>query len=363
MGARVISATYSIEGALTYEGHGIGEPPGYKGKIFKKTFHVSVDDSKWTVKMIDLENTNFSYFLSTYDGTNIIYLDRLSLGASNFLHNKLPTGVTNMFQSCTVESAPVPRAITSVANAYPWLAFASGCYLRSVVDGKVWDMYPLSVRNGFFFGRRQIPCRFTLSAVPPYLPTWLECKWTNIMTMSRDGKISGQDLPPVFGGSFVTSELKSYDFTNVDGLSFPTKFEVKEYRPMPDATNANDFRCTLIVKGAVTSISATSQIWSNELPNETLAVYDYRLYTNAPVSCYQTSNGIIPLLDDPRLASAKQDAWQRVRATENAAVQRRDRAIHAKPGLVRILLGVIATTPILLLYRYNKINKQKDDKL
>lgn len=176
--------------------------------------------------------------------------------------------------------------------------------------------------------------------------------------MLRDGRITSKDLSPVFRGSFVAGEFKSDAFTNVTGLSFPTKFEMREYRPLPNASNTNDFRCTLIVKGEVRSISTTRQIWSNELPKEALAVNDYRFYTNCPVSSYLVSNGSIPPLNDPELAVPKQEARQRLRAIEKAAIEARSRDIHAKSYLVRILLGATTFAPILLLLRRIKINKQ-----
>jgi len=362
--ARTVSANYSIEGVLTYEGHGLGEPKDYKGEVFKRTFQVSVEDCKWTIKMIPIGNTNFTYSLSTYDGTNLIYLDRLTQESFNSLRSNLRHGVTNLFQSCIVESTPVPRTMASFANAYPWLAFASGCYFATVTNDSVWDIYPLNMQQSFFAGRRQIPCIRTLSAVPPYLPTRLEYKWTNLATMSLDGKILTRELPPAFRKSFVAGEFRSDEFTNISGLSFPTKFEMREYRPMPNASDSNDFRCTLIVKGAVTSISTTQHIWSNELPNELLVVNDYRFYTNSPVPSYLTSNGFISSSDNPSLASARQAAWQRLQIIKNTA-HIAPPSIHVKPALIRIFLCITMVAPLLLLLwkhrSNNKTNKSKDE--
>jgi hypothetical protein len=356
------SATYLIEGALTYEGHGLGEPEGYNAKIFTEAFQVSVDDCKWTIKITLVGNTNYSYSLSTFDGTNVIYLDRLNQEAYDLLRKNLRHGVTNLYQSCIVESTPVPRTMGSIANAYPWLAFASGCYFKTVTNDTAWDIVPLNIQMSYFAGRRQVPCSFTLSELPPYLPKRLEYKWTNINKMSVDGKILSFDLPPVFGGNFVAAEFRSDDYTNVSGLSFPTKFGMREYRPMPNATNVNDFRCTLIVKGAVTSISTTPQPWSNELPNETLSVNDYRFYTNTPVARYLTSNGIILSSADPRLAPAKHAALQ-LFSPVNKIAQNQSRGIRANRIFVQILLGVTIVAPILLLLRKYKAikntNKQK----
>lgn len=151
--AKTLSITYSVEGDLTYEGHGLGEPQGYKGETYKWDFEVLVDDCKWTIKTIEIGNTNFSYFLTTYDGTNVTYLDRPSLGAFTLLRSNLRPGVSNLFQSCVVESVPVPRTMSLIPNAYPWLAFASGYYLGTVTNESVWDIHPLNIHQALFAGR------------------------------------------------------------------------------------------------------------------------------------------------------------------------------------------------------------------
>jgi RNA polymerase sigma factor (sigma-70 family) len=301
---------YTIRGTLTYEGHGLGESPYHLAVPFKRDFEVAVKDGKWVVKMTLIGNTNFKYFYSAFDGTNIVYVGKSTdealaqLRAS--IRDKPPSlAGLEVFQSCTVEQALAPMAVSSAAGAHAWLALASGCYFKGVTGTTALDIHPLDAPQAGHFVRRELPCTFQLSTEAPYLPVQVQYTWTNVLLMFPNGRLVDRPLPATFKGSFLAMELKSEQFTNVGGMSFPTKFEIREYMPLPTATNESDFRCTLVVRGLVTAISTTEQQFTNELAGQVFEVRDLRL-PNAPG--YHVTNGVIPSPDSPSLTEAKRQA-------------------------------------------------------
>ena len=301
---------YTIRGTLTYEGHGLGESPYHLAVPFKRDFEVAVKDGKWVVKMTLIGNTNFKYFYSAFDGTNIVYVGKSTdealaqLRAS--IRDKPPSlAGLEVFQSCTVEQALAPMAVSSAAGAHAWLALASGCYFKGVTGTTALDIHPLDAPQAGHFVRRELPCTFQLSTEAPYLPVQVQYTWTNVLLMFPNGRLVDRPLPAAFKGSFLAMDLKSEQFTNVGGMHFPTKFEIREYMPLPTATNESDFRCTLVVRGLVTAISTTEQQFTNELAGQVFEVRDLRL-PNAPG--YHVTNGVIPSPDSPSLTEAKRQA-------------------------------------------------------
>jgi hypothetical protein len=292
----------------------MSEPAGLKKAPDEREFEVLVNGSNWSVKMVLVGDTNYSYFLTTYDGSNVVYASRLNAEARQRL---TPKTKGPLFASCEVEPSPVPGWIGNVADNYAWLAFASGCYFKALTNGAALDFHRLATPYGLFMARRVLPSRIELFPAPPYLPIQVDYLWTNRAAMANNGKVINWDLPAPFRRGFLAAELKSEGFTNVGGWSFPTKFEVKEYAPLPTATNENDFRCMVIVRGSVTAISTAPQKWSNELAGETFHVIDRR-FPNSPT--YFITNGVLPAPGDPMLALAQERAAREVNRIKDSRV-------------------------------------------
>jgi hypothetical protein len=347
--------SYSVKGTLTYEGHGLGELPGQVATPFVREFEVLLEDANWTVRMVPVGDANFSYFLSTYDGTNIMYVDGIRPDVQGRLlaaAQTQPNGksVNSILPSGLLESSAVPRAMSSTGGAYAWLAFASGAYFKASTNGMAVDLYALETRSGLFTARRDVPCSFELSSVAPYLPVRVEYRWPNLAYMKADGVIVGRALPSPFQAGFVAAQFTSEAFTNIGGLSFPSKFEMKEYRPLPSATNASDYRCTLSVRGAVTAISVNPRHGASGLSGVELHVTDLR-YPNAPM--YTISNGAIPTPADPRIKAATAEALRRLRAT---TVHDGEKAGNARFFWVS-LCGIAFISPLFfIIYRSTKTN-------
>ena len=226
---------YSVQGGFTYQVFALrreGEPS--EEKPLSREFEVVVDDCDWKVTIVLVGNTQFDSFVYSGDGSRVDH------------YSTLPGGRRI---SSSTEDSPVPGTRTSAAGEYVWLAFASGCYLR----GRTNDLITSFDRRQTapdFVQRYEVPCRVSLSPVSPFLP--LEILYVKTNQNSRP-------LPASFGtNGYVSAALKSSAFTNVNGLTIPTKFEYRKFQPMFEAKTTNDLRLVLLVSGSVTNISATA---------------------------------------------------------------------------------------------------------
>lgn len=346
--APVYAATHVIKGTLSFEGHGLGEPPGYKVQPRLREFEVAVDECTWTIKMVLLGNTNYNYFLSTFDGTNVIYASKLNQEAFARLEEALrsrPKGTqTNLYQSCIVESGPVPRNLSSIANPYPWIAFCSGCYFQSRKNGLATDLYPANEHNSDYAARNEVPCTSTLSSSPPHLPVQVEYWWTNLISLSSDGKVVSSPLPAVFKDRFLAARFQAEQFTNVNGMSFPMKFEMREYRPLPTAASADDFRCTRIIRGTVTEIAASGIELRSEALAGPLLAYDLRSGTGAPIASYVIADGAVPPMNSSTAIAARAQAVRHIEARKGQAA--RKPGANGKSAVLLAMLGV-SVAPII----------------
>jgi len=288
--------------------------------MLRRDFEVFVTGCTWKVKVYPIGNANFDYFLTTYDGTNIIYFDQVSSSAqarlseravekyaSELARNKNPSpNITNVLGSCVVESSPVPRSRSSTANAYIWLAFASGCYFKNLPNGVALDLNAIESPGAFFSRRQETRVQYVLNSAPPFLPVEVEYISTNLLNLSTSGQLLQLGMPPALRKGFVSASFKSEAFTNVDGQTFPTKFEMRENISLQNAKTTNDVHCHLIVRGEVRSVSASQGSITNEIAGQVLFAQDLRI-PDAPPQ-YPISNGVVPSVDDPSLAKAKAHA-------------------------------------------------------
>jgi hypothetical protein len=349
----VFSVDYSITGSLTYQSHGVAEPPGVNKPPYERQFEVLVKGCFWSIKMVPVGDPNYSYFLTTYDGSNLVYMSKLTAEAHERLTTKDSSGRTArpLFSSCVVESLPVPARVAPVGDAYAWLALASGCYFAGLTNGTALDYHPLATPSGVFSVRRSLPTRFELSPEPPYLPIRLDYMWTNRAAITPEGRVVQYDLPPPFRGGFLAAELISEQFTNVGGASFPTRFEVKEFAPLPIATNESNFRCVLVVRGSVTTISIGPPRISNGLAGEIFHVTDRR-FPSSPA--YLITNGVIPAASDPMLGLAENRASLRIRGMKASHAWGHGR------GLWVLALGILVLLPpIYMLARAWRRTKRR----
>jgi RNA polymerase sigma factor (sigma-70 family) len=321
-GTRQLAAitSFVIRGTLDYEGQAPPGRPLLKPPMLRRDFEVFVTDCVWKVKVYLIGNTNFNYFSTTYDGTNIIYFDPVSSSAQARLSQRAmekytsesarnpnaSPNITNVLGSCVIEPGPVPRSRSSTANAYIWLAFASGCYFKTPTNGAALDLNAIESNGAFFSRRQETPVKYVLNSAPPFLPIEAEYISTNLLALSTSGQLLQVPIPPVLRAGFVSASLKSQGFTNVDGQTFPTKFEMRENSPLQNAKATNDVHCDLIVRGEVKSISIDHSSFTNEIASQALFAQDLRI-SNAPPQ-YVISNGVVPSVDDPSLANAKAQA-------------------------------------------------------
>jgi hypothetical protein len=351
---KAFSMTYSVTGTMSIESRGPNESLGQKHVALERTFEVAVDDHSWEIRVVLVGNANYRHFGSAYDGTNITYVSRPSGEAFDRLQKGVPRA---LYESCEVESGPVPRMVGSVGIPYVWLAFASGAYFTALTNNDALDLYPLTAKGGLYTARQQVPCRVSLSPAPPYLPIEAEYLRTNWARMNDNGKVVTFPLPTPFQSGFPALRFESMEFTNVGRLSLPTRFEIREYMILPQATNGNGLRCIRVVRGALTSVSRTRQPGPNELVGQVFQVADLRL---APGTMYLISNGIIPTTNDPRLAAAQAQAVTRVGIMQQKRLQDTANASHRRM-LSCLLMALVFLSPLAFLLRGKRsdINTRK----
>ena len=347
--SQVFSVGYSVKGTLTYEGHGMGEPLGQEVTPFVREFEVVADDSIWTTRMIPVGDANYAYYLTTYDGSNILYFDAIRPEVEAGLLADLQAkpsgkGLKSVLQSCSVEATPVPRARSSTGGVYAWLALASGNYFKALDRGMAVDLYALEARQGLVTARREVPCEFEVSSARPNLPVRVAYFWTNLAHIRGDGVVASRALPLPFHGRFLAAEYISEAFTNIGGLSIPLKFQIKEYRPLPLATNANDYRCTLIVRGVVTAVSTAWQHRVSDLYGKELQVTDLR-YPYAPM--YIIKDGVLPEPNDRRVSAGKAEALRRA----GALARQEQRASGRRALWVALAVAVFCSPIVVILFR------------
>jgi hypothetical protein len=104
----------------------------------------------------------------------------------------------------------------------------------------------------------------------------------------------------------MSAEFKSDGFTNVNGLSFPTTFEYRSYRPKRDAKTTNDLDSSLIIRGEATEITVEQEELDTRLPAMRSYIGDLR-FPEAGV-LYRITNGIVPSTNSPEAIRARKQA-------------------------------------------------------
>lgn len=293
----------SVKGKFSYQVFELqkeGEPLPTEPLL--REFEVLSDNCAWKIRVVLVGNTNFDSFIYSYDGTNLL---QYSIPGS-------ARAKGGAMASVTVEASAVPATVTSAAGEYLWLAFASGCYFKGQTNDRALSFERPKSKYGVV-RRFEVSCRVAPSSSPPYLPTAIDYVSTTQATVVQDdGTLGVVALTPSFGdGGYTSAEFKSGGFTNVQGLSFPTHFEYRKYRPNPDAKTTNDLTCVLIVRGEVTSISTKEEGVNCALPDRSFMIYDLRV--PEPNVLYPIRDGRIPAVNSEVVEAAREKALNRLK--------------------------------------------------
>jgi hypothetical protein len=314
--------SYSVKGSFSYRVFERKKEGGAEEhKPLFRDFEVQGDDYVWKVKVVCVGNTNFDSFVGAYDGTNLL---QYPIFGSSYAGSM---GVVR------IETLAVPCAVTTAAGQYVWLAYASSRYLRQITNNSILSFEELRTPFGPR-GRYEVPCRLILSPLAPHVPTQIQYVRTNLpVGINDDGTLRSLELDPPFrSAGYMNAEYKSEAFTNVNGLSFPTKFEYRGYRPRLNAKTTNDLLCVLIVRGVVTNITASEQRVDVSLPRRKVRISDLRFSVPA---LYSIDDGVIPATDSPLVTRARQRAvnqLERQREDLLRSIGPSERGLNNPPG-------------------------------
>jgi len=126
-----------------------------------------------------------------------------------------------------------------------------------------------------------------------------------------DGSVISKPLPPTFGNTgFTGGVFRSDLFTNVNGFSFPTKFEYEGYQRRPGISTTNGLRRALLIRGAVKKVSSSEQKVDCRLPTSDFMVHDLRV--PEPNVQYVIHDGFVPGTNDAIVTVAREKVRRRL---------------------------------------------------
>jgi hypothetical protein len=303
--------SYSVKGFFSYEMHHEMQDPNVKRTPLNEHFELHYDDCRWKVTVVLDGTTNRDIYIYQYDGTNLTYYVEI-----------FGTALTNA--QGMVEASPVPYMWDRAAGWIPWLAFASECYFGQVTNGYAISLMPAISKKGQD-KRYEVPVDFNLSPSLPHFPVLVRYTTDKFVALEDDGitfKIFplsvafGPSSP--FNDGYMSAEFKSDGFTNVNGLSFPTTFEYRSYRPKRDAKTTNDLDSSLIIRGEATEITVEQEELDTRLPAMRSYIADLR-FPEAGV-LYRITNGIVP----------STNSTEAIRARKQAVLMRHNREVIEK---------------------------------
>ncbi|HEU5070192.1 MAG TPA: hypothetical protein VFV96_07250 [Verrucomicrobiae bacterium] len=279
-------AEYLIQGEFSYQ---VITLEGARPALHRK-FEVVNNGCQWRINIDLTASPHLGTFVYAYDGTNLVYYT-------------VKRGKEVKIGAGTIEASPVPQTLTSAGGEYPWLAYASSCYLKSVSNSSIFSLEAARSSDGRS-RRFTMPAHIELNDDLPGLPRLIEYLARSRSLLNTNGAITEPVPTSSQEATYVNARFTSGEFTNVSGLSFPTQFEFRRYRPSPNSTSDANLRCTVIVRGAASTISVGPQTWSTSLPGRTFMAHDLRV--QEPFVHYQITNSQIPTIDNSEVSNARE---------------------------------------------------------
>jgi len=329
---------YSVKGELSYE---LQRPNGESEPLLRH-YELQVEDCKWKVSVKLDNSTDESSFVYQYDGQNITYYARRP--------NQEGGNVAGM-----VEAAESPQTWLSTADEFAWLALASHCYFAHITNGRALSFEVLRSPAGLI-RRFQVPVKFTLSAEEPHLPTHVAYFTDKLYLLGNDGVIQTNELAfwyPHVDQPYKSGEFNAQSFTNLHGLSFPTRFEYRAFHPRSDARTASDLKCMLVVRGTATNIVIGERSVAFKLPSASAYLQDLRVSQSSTL--LKITNGVIPSTNDPQVLDAQKRASAAVKNAALAAARRKSFAARRTP--IVVVLGAVMISG--LAFFWHAIRKRR----
>ena len=251
--------------------------------------------------------------------------------------------------SGSLENSEVPHVESSAAGEYVWLAFASSCYFEHATNGYAVALQELRSPSGLC-RRFEVPAMVKLFQAPPYLPEEVRYTTESQLFLRDDGTTESVPLAAPFTKGFVSAEFRSSGFSNVNGLSFPSRFQYRVCGPADSANTAADVIWYLDVYGTATNVIVGKQQLDNKLPNMKAYLRDVR--DPAQPANLRITNGVVPPMDAPAAVKAR----QKTHAMQTTAARAKNRSasnVRMRRFIVCSLIA-ISVVPLLIFLRTKK---------
>jgi hypothetical protein len=239
----------------------------------------------------------------------------------------LDTTLSNRIIGVNVIVAPwtVP-SVDSSGLAPVWLAFCSGNYFqsrkKSVIDPIVIDTDRVRALN------LHAPASWTLvtngsgTAFPKTVTYFTD---GHAYSLVNDEFFSSKMSPP-YDVPTTNAVFKVIAWTNVSGAVFPRIFQLMHYAPKQAGFGSNDLRLIEVFEGTATNFSLTASNSDVALNIPQLThVIDERFSRDVPPIyhlTYDTTNGLIPAMENVRQIPRYADAYKDAVVLANASKRR-----------------------------------------
>ncbi|MGA2853824.1 MAG: sigma-70 family RNA polymerase sigma factor, partial [Verrucomicrobiota bacterium] len=243
-GGRIETAEYEADGKLTIQFIGVSNRVTSEES---ETFAISVKNGKWfivTKPQSGLNSADIVRYEAGGDGQTfyqVAYFDKKRI-ASNSLNTAIGL----------IENDAVPENLVGNHVSELWLALASSSYLNEARNGTAEPIYDLAdptMRSQGWVDKAS----WNRFPSPPHLPRDLVYSNTSIIGMNGPRRVV-IPAPRPFENGFIRASYNVEEFTNVNGLTLPTRFSIEELyldlaaSPVGLKTNFNIFGSVNIVR-------------------------------------------------------------------------------------------------------------------
>jgi RNA polymerase sigma factor (sigma-70 family) len=293
------TSKYTVQGYLTYQTYHLGGQETAPQEPINHEFEARVDGCTWNITMVIVGDTNSRSFVFSYDGVNHLQY---------FLKPSVPG---SPMTSGNVDSHPVPATETSVGGEYVWLAFASGCYFKQLTNTTAlsfdWLRGPNAIKR-----RYEVPYQATLSSAQPFLPQTVSYQQDCQRFLEANGEIQQRTNWPPFESGYTSGQYVARDFTNIDSLTLPTRFEYQRFHP-----DKTQLVRAVLVQGVATNFALGTEPLDKQLSDRKLMIEDLRVPD--PGVLYPTTLGDIPESFSETVRAAREKAFNDTRNMAAAA--------------------------------------------
>jgi|GEM_PF-857926 len=236
-GGRIENAEYEADGKLTIQV--IGKTNQVTSEV-SEMFKVSVKQGKWFIVTKPQSGVNSADIVRYEVGGD----GQMFYQVAYFDKQRIATNSQNTAVGL-IEKDAVPENIAGNHVSELWLALASSSYLNMSTNGMIEPVYYLIDPTMRSEGWKE-KASWNRFQDPPHLPRNLIYSNTSIIGVSGRRHVL-IPTPPPFENGFIKASYNVEEYTNVNGLTLPTRFSLEELNldlgasPVGLKTNLNIF--------------------------------------------------------------------------------------------------------------------------